>query len=166
MCLLVQTFLNSHSHPLLSDLGLIVAHVQRSEDGFNLPLLAGFLLMRCSVQDVIGLAFPGNRHGSQELKRFHPCYAEFSFSTNRTYRVTVRLIKKSVNPVNIQLCKNSLFQRPLNTQTGKYFSGCTDYGLKDDNRDNFILLWNIGKIFGMLEDLIVNNKATRHFLFM
>ena len=45
---------------------------------------------------------------------------------------------------------------------------CTDYGLKYGiNLDNFPMLWNIDKIFGMLEDLIATKKATSHFfLFM
>ena len=40
----------------------------------------------------------------------------------------------------------------------------TGYGLEDGNKmDNFVMLWNIDKIFCMLEDLIATNKATRHF---
>ena len=35
------------------------------------------------------------------------------------------------------------------------------YGLKDGNNlDISAMLWNIGKIFGMLEDLTTANKAT------
>ena len=30
--------------------------------------------------------------------------------------------------------------------------------------DNFAMLWNIDKIFGMLEDLMAINKAARHFV--
>ena len=42
-------------------------------------------------------------------------------------------------------------------------SSCTGYGSKDgNNMDNFAMPWNIDKIFGMLEDLIATNKATRH----
>ena len=38
------------------------------------------------------------------------------------------------------------------------------HGLKDGNsRDNFEMPRNIDKIFGMLEDLIVTSKATKHF---
>ena len=36
-------------------------------------------------------------------------------------------------------------------------------GNDGNNMDNFALLWDIGKIFGMLEDLSAPNKATRHF---
>ena len=42
-----------------------------------------------------------------------------------------------------------------------YLHHCTGYGLKDgSNKDNFAMLWNIDKIFGMFEDLIATNRAT------
>ena len=41
---------------------------------------------------------------------------------------------------------------------------CTGYGSRDgNNMDNFAMPWNIDKIFGMFENLIATNKATRHF---
>ena len=41
---------------------------------------------------------------------------------------------------------------------------CTGYVSEYGNMtDNFEMLWNIGKIFGMSEDLIATNTATRHF---
>ena len=43
----------------------------------------------------------------------------------------------------------------------------TGYGWKDgNNMDNFAMLWKIDKIFGMLEDLMATNKATRHFYYL
>ena len=56
----------------------------------------------------------------------------------------------------------------INFKTDSVFPcfALTGYGSKDGNKmDNFALSWNIDKIFGMLEDLITTNKATRHFFF-
>ena len=35
-----------------------------------------------------------------------------------------------------------------------FYPKCTSFGLKDGNLDNFSVLWNLDKIFGMLEELI------------
>ena len=46
----------------------------------------------------------------------------------------------------------------------KVFGMCTGYGFKDGNYlDNFAMLWNINKIFGMLEDLIGFKQSYQAF---
>ena len=55
----------------------------------------------------------------------------------------------------------------LETLEAGMMSMTSNYGFKyGNNWDNFAMLWNFDKIFGMLEDLSANNKATRHFLFL
>ena len=51
-------------------------------------------------------------------------------------------------------------------EESKNLRTCTGYGSKyGNNIDNFAMPMNSDEIFGMLKDLIVINKANRHFFY-